>query len=157
MIHKVFAPEIVFKDYIKHTWCDNIKGSECCKIPLKKEFKENGVYALEIIPDIYKNYSSFCIATNSDWTTLDISKFINPIISFDIVTSDSISLKLDLKNKDNKNVFTTRFDITSNNEWTEYTTPISPNVTDIRLVAFSIPANPEIICLMKNIIIKNKI
>jgi hypothetical protein len=152
---KIFAPDLMFNDYVKNTWNVNVKKTDGGFIPISKDIRESGNgYAIQIEPERIKteaDYWAMGFPLNKSWTDehIDIK---DPQLYFESVCSSPMNIGVKYQNKsvdDNTKVF-----IDNCEDWKQYNIPVPKKMgKKINLIVFSGPILDQII-LIKNIYIK---
>ena len=149
-VRKIFCPDLMFNDYVKASWCDNIETIEK-KIPIQKELKQKEVYALDIKPLSEKDWFAFALPVKKDWIEDSFEKMKSPVLSFDIVGCNSFKLNVEMGLEDDIQKETINIDDTEN--WNNI--KLSINIKRTKLITFSGSVNQIANLLMKDIKIIN--
>lgn len=153
-LKKIFKPDIMFNDFIKSCWCDNLKLNEQKKLTIHKELKLNGIYALNIEPLQDKKYFVFCLPINKNWTNEDLTKWKEPYLCFDIIGCDRFKLNIQIMSDKNDMLQKQDIQISEIEDWNKMEIPLVKN-TNAKTVSFSGSSSIANI-LMKDIVIKDK-
>lgn len=150
--YKIFKPELMLSDFLKSSWCKNIKTIES-RIPISQFLKARGIWALEISPQAFLDWYAFGLPINKDWKP---EKFDNDaILSFQIYSEGQFGLDVSFEDQYNKK--TSSIPITIKNlghidTWDKIEIPIP--IRDVRIIFFSGSANtPNYV--IKDIVIKS--
>jgi hypothetical protein len=149
---KVFSPSIMLVDSFKQSWCKNIE-SDNGKIPIHLGLKERGTYALSIKPMKEGEWFAFSLPFNSQWSPINLNQF--KTLNFDIVSTSTFQLNVDLINAEEKKIQSEKLKITNNDDWTSIQIKIDSklNLENVKLVSFSGSSNVDNF-LIKDIILK---
>ena len=153
-IRKIFAPDIVFNDAIKTCWTDNVETINR-QLPLHKELKAHGIYALNIRPLDEKDYFIFCIPINKNWALEDFTKWKQPILCFDIIGCHRFKMTVQIINEEKVSIFKSELEINETEDWIKNQVAIPIKDVNARLVSFSGPVSADNF-LIKGIILKEK-
>ena len=133
--HKIFKPDLLFQDYIRSAWSQNIKTVEG-KIPINSFLKERRIFALDIDPNPKENLYMFALPINKNWEAETFS--VDSRLSFEIYSEDQISIDLLFKDSQEHVSPSTKIIIGDHDTdlWKKFSVPIlTPK--DLRLILFS--------------------
>ena len=151
---KIFSPSIMLIDSYKQVWCKNIENVDG-RIPIHQSLKAAGIYALDIKPivDSVEGWFVFSFPLNSQWCAMDLS--IYKMMTFDIASSSSFQLNIDLINNEEQHIQSEKLRIEYSDIWTTYVVKIDGTlkINTIKLISFSGSSTAENF-LIRNIILK---
>ena len=132
-VRKIFKPDAMFNDFIKTCWCDNIRVIEWTnyfdvkegKIPVHKELKANGVYALSIEPQRQKDYFVVVLPINKTWDSEDFTKWAEPVLTFDIIGCTSFKMSVQIIDDKDAVVQKNEISVAESEQWTPITMHIN--------------------------------
>ena len=153
-LKKIFKPDIMFNDFIKSCWCDNVKVNEQKKITIHKELKLNGTYALNIEPLQAKSYFVLCLPINKNWNIEDFTKWKDPYLIFEIIGCDKFKLNIQILSDKNDVLQKQDIHINEIEDWNKIELSLVKN-SNVKIVSFSGSSSISNI-LIKDIIIKDK-
>lgn len=153
-LKKIFKPDIMFNDYIKSFWADNIKLNDVKKIPIHKELKLNGVYAINIEPAQDKKYFVLCLPINKNWGNEDLTKWKDPVLKFEIIGCESFKIKVQVMSDKNDVLQKQDVQISEVEDWNKIEVALVKNA-NVKLISFSGNSSISNI-LMKDIVIVDK-
>jgi hypothetical protein len=147
---KIFAPDLMFNDFVSAGWCTNIETRNG-RIPIQKELKNSGIFAVEITPKTEKTYSAFGFPVNKNWKPEDLSNLKNPKLTFEVASARKTNLRIQFQNpKDEAQVVT--IELEEYDDWESKTVDIPQEaIKDLRLIVFAVPAIQGNTILMKNV------
>lgn len=147
---KIFAPDLMFNDFVSPCWCDNIVTIEG-KIPIQKELKSSSIFAMEIIPRQSKTYSAFGLPVNKNWKSENITGLVKPKLMFEAASAKKVEVRIQFQDSEDVS-HVKKIVLDETDSWNDYNVVIPRQVLkDLRMIVFSFPAFKGNMILMKNI------
>lgn len=133
--HKIFKPDIVFHDYVKSSWSQNIREVEH-NVPINVFLKERGIFALDIDPHPKEVMYVFGLPVNKGWGAETFDK--DSYISFEIYSEEKIEIDLIFQDVDAVDSLHTKVVIDENSVdlWKKFRFPVL-TTKNLRLILFS--------------------
>lgn len=154
--HKIFKPDMVFQDFIKSCWCQNIKTLEG-KIPINSFLKEKGIFALDINPnsDSKKEVYTFGLPVNKNWEPQVYAVYDNAYLCFEIYSEITFSIDVLFQDSKGNSSSPTKINIGNNDtdKWSEFHIPVTAT-NDLRLILFSGSTLTTPNYVIRNIVVK---
>lgn len=146
-VKKIFCPDLMFNDYVKSCWVKNVETVEG-GIPINKQLREDGEFALDIKPKNEEDYWIVGIPINKTWEPQTLKP---STLKFSIVASDSINLKITINDAKDKEIWSEDCKVDYIEEWVEKAIALPPVLENAKLLLFCGPIN-MVECLIKDII-----
>lgn len=147
---KIFSPDLMFNNYIKSSWHNNLKTIEDNKIPIQAELKSNGVYAIEIEPKKLNdtNYWALALPLNKYWSDEDVIEYTT--LSFDYFSSSNICITFEFKSSSNR--MSQKIQLEHTDEWGNKKILIPGEIESCNMIIFS-GSILKTVLLIKNILL----
>ena len=130
--HKIFKPNMLIQNYIKSSWCKNIKTVED-RLPVCQYLKAKGIWAIEIEPSVNFSWYAFGLPVNKNWEP----ETINTESKLSLSIYNESEFCLNIETEDSKGLKSAKKSITIDDSGDWHEILIDVPVGEIRMILFS--------------------